>query len=168
MNLFATSFPLFVGREVSTAAAERADSSMHDLTKICRIWKLGEEWVTVVATAKGLFKRVTSNKQAQAVRKSRYDYPEMEDSMIMATLRGMPQPDCIQDPRDAPNAAADAEPEAETRVDEAIVSTNRPLTDSFDLSTVFGSEYMDGEDWRLWSFWDDPHLLSNINGIDLD
>lgn len=166
MNLYAASFPHFVGKKFTTGAAERADLGLQELKRICTIWKLGEEWLGILESARSLFSRITSNKPAHTVRKSRYDYPELEDSIIMATVRGMPGANATE------RAQIGEEIEAGSEVSLIEAHDGEDGQDDFvtgqsEVIAVCGSEYMDEDDWKLWSFWDDPHLLSTVDDFAL-
>ncbi|KPM35820.1 hypothetical protein AK830_g10757 [Neonectria ditissima] len=61
MNLYAASFPEYMGftRDETAVAETQAEESMVDLREIGRLWKIADDWICVVDTAKGLFRRAS-------------------------------------------------------------------------------------------------------------
>lgn len=155
MQLYAAYFPSYVGPIASERAIEKAAESMKDLTRICDLWKLGEEWFNVLDTAKSLFSRVNSSRQAQQVQGSRDNYPELEDSINFGPLQGMPQHSPSMDRNCNKDDDRLENDPTETSLDIAIGSI-----DNLSVPYVFDFGNMDEDGYRLWSFWDDPHLLS--------
>ncbi|KAH7148268.1 hypothetical protein EDB81DRAFT_458161 [Dactylonectria macrodidyma] len=159
MSLYAASFPKFMGysREQTSQAEIEAQESIRDLHETGRMWKIADEWIEVTDAARGLFSRVTSEKHGWKVRRSRYDYPELEESIHLVELKGMPQPTA-------------SVPETLTPIDGVMSGTDHEVieeeieVDHLESPKTFPEDIlslMDEDEWRLWSFWDDPHLLPN-------
>lgn len=138
-------------------AEAQADESRRALEDIGKVWKLAQSWIDVLETAKSLMRRVTSSTQGISLR-SRSHYPELEDSLNLAPLKGMSRP--TFDPTHLlANAELRQQRERASSIAQPDVSENLEQP-TFD---VFDSEFMDEEGWRLASFWDDPHLIE-LNG----
>ncbi|CAM1500414.1 Fc.00g095760.m01.CDS01 [Cosmosporella sp. VM-42] len=162
VSLYAAAFPAFMGftaDEVKKAEMQ-AQESWSDLERIGKVWKISEEWISVLDTAQTLFSRVTSSR-GRTVRKSRYDYPELEDSINLAPLKGMPiNVAPVQSHPEEERSGQEDEPESQSEV----VNSDAPAS-TFE-GVLAEEEVMDEESWRLWSFWDDPHLLSTFGEYD--
>ncbi|KAF2085702.1 hypothetical protein K490DRAFT_21077, partial [Saccharata proteae CBS 121410] len=79
MNLYITAFPdLNHGR--STHAASLAECNIKYLRELQSVWKIADEWVSVISHARSLFQRVASNK-TEFKDKCRQDYAHLENSM---------------------------------------------------------------------------------------
>ncbi|KAK7426243.1 hypothetical protein QQZ08_007273 [Neonectria magnoliae] len=65
MNLYAASFSEYMGftRDEIVVAETQAEESMQDLREIGRLWKIAEDWIRVIDTANGLFRRVIPQSQ---------------------------------------------------------------------------------------------------------
>lgn len=162
MHFYAEAFPSFAGQHASASARARAGENIEYLKRICVLWRVGEEWLDVLETGKNLFSRVNSTRLEQAIeRQSRENYPELEESINLASLGGMPPLGTGQH-SSQPDVQMVVE-EQETVHDEAVLHPQQLLGDEAP-PFPFGSEGMDEQEWRLWSFWDDPHLLPIING----
>ncbi|KAM5352899.1 hypothetical protein ACJ41O_005621 [Fusarium nematophilum] len=157
-SLYAASFPTFMGftGDQIRHAEGQAERTMEYLARIGQVWKLADEWIDVLNTAKGLFRRVTTD--GRTVKRSRYDYPELEDSMHLAPLKGMPRPTF-----DQPGAAAESSGEA-SRPTQQMVASEAESADSerftFQEELASSNDFLGDDWWRLLSFSDDPHLLS--------
>ncbi|KAM0189634.1 hypothetical protein ACHAPQ_004990 [Fusarium lateritium] len=167
-SIYGSAFPNFMGfSETQTAEANaQAERTMACLVRIGKVWRLAEEWIDVLNTAESIMTRVSEGRR---VKRSRYDYPELEDSIHLAPLQGMPR--LTFDPLTSAsvNSAGDdvsklhqlvaGDVEAGTEAQEGVLV----LEDS-----MGGSEFVGEDWWRLLSFCDDPHLLStsidNIGG----
>lgn len=146
----------FCPAEVEDAEAQARESWLA-LENIGKVWKLAQSWIEVLETARSLMRRVTSSTQGMSLR-SRSHYPELEDSLNLAPLKGMSRPTFDPTHLNA-NAELRQQRERASSVAQPDVSENfEPPT--FDM---FDSEFMDEEGWRLASFWDDPHLIE-LNG----
>lgn len=153
--IYAAAFPAFSGFDQAQVEATeaQAERTIQHLGKISKVWKIAEEWLDVLNTAKNLFRRVTLTNASKPVKRSRYDYPDLEDSIHLGPLRGMPKP-------------AFARPES-TSVSvgpgtEQLVAPAQTGQDEMSFMSAFegGNEFLDSDGWKLLSFWDDPHLLS--------
>ncbi|KAH7149029.1 hypothetical protein B0J13DRAFT_550517 [Dactylonectria estremocensis] len=159
MSLYSAAFPEFMGftREQTSQAENEAQESIRDLHETGRMWKIADEWIEVTDAARGLFSRVTSEIHGWKVRRSRYDYPELEESIHLVELKGMPQP--AASAVEASANMKDATPGTNHGLIEEAIEVNHlesPKTFPEDVLSL-----MDEDEWRLWSFWDDPHLLPN-------
>ncbi|KAF7561193.1 hypothetical protein G7046_g2954 [Stylonectria norvegica] len=165
MGRYAAAFPAFMGfsdSEVEAAERQAAETSA-DLASVGRVWKIANEWIDVLDTAQSLFSRLASNIH---IKRSRYDYPELEESINLAPLKGIPRP--ISTP---PRSSSQQE---EARIEPGVIehhiensrrndldpSLAGPMTLDWVPNDSEQQGIMDDESWRLWSFWDDPHLLS--------
>ncbi|RWA14957.1 hypothetical protein EKO27_g195 [Xylaria grammica] len=167
MNKYVVTFPHMHHLEERELRRQLAEENLVDLEKIAKLWKLGEEWVHVISAAENLYDRVTSN-CAQSISHCRCDYPELENSVYYAPIGGL-----YSDKRDGTRRHPAGRLKVHgddrrrstktTQVKETGPwqdrSSNQPAQDPFaGLDT--GLADLTGDDWRLWSFWDDPHLLS--------
>ncbi|KAF5011797.1 hypothetical protein FDECE_2087 [Fusarium decemcellulare] len=158
-SLYAAAFPTFMGftRTQTTNAETQAERTMSYLVRIGHIWKLADEWIDVLNTAKSLFRRVTTEGHGRTVKRSRYDYPELEDSMHLAPLKGMPRP-TFDHPNPVPNSEASRMTQQLTAGDEGGDDAAERFTFQDELAN--GNDFLGDDWWRLVSFCDDPHLLS--------
>jgi hypothetical protein len=159
-SIYGSAFPKFMGfSETQTAEANaQAERIMACLVRIGKVWRLAEEWIDVLNTAESIITRVSEGRR---VKRSRYDYPELEDSIHLAPLQGMPRLTFDRLTSASVNSAGDdvsklhqlvaGEVEAGTEAQEGFLV----LEDS-----MSGSEFVGEDWWRLLSFCDDPHLLS--------
>lgn len=164
LSTYAAAFPAFMGFDkVEIEQAEiQGQETVTDLEGIAEMWKIARQWMDVLNTAKNLFNRVASTPHGRVVRRSRYDYPELEDSMNFA-MEGIPQ----SEPADS-NAGPPTEAGGNGRLDpdrgRQLVA--EPYAGAgFDPNDTAG-EIANEDDWRLWSFWDDPHVLSTFADFD--
>jgi hypothetical protein len=165
LNHYAASFPAFMefAPDQVDQAESQAEESMHDLQETGRVWKVAHDWIEVANTAKSLFHRATGI-NGGAIKKSRYDYPDLEDSINMAQLKGMPRPSFSESASNSPTLNDDPTLTLEREVmEEAVVGVvgSPPIRNEANWNAVM-NEAMDEDEWRLWSFWDDPHLLSTV------
>ncbi|KAF7557227.1 hypothetical protein G7Z17_g760 [Cylindrodendrum hubeiense] len=163
--LYAASFPAYFGynKDQTKEAEIQAEESMKDLRETGRLWKIADDWIGVIDTAKSLFCRVTS-KHGWKVRRSRYDYPDLEESIYLVQLKGMPRPAASQPTLSSLPSIDDSMPgigdgEIEEEMETNRVASSKPFSE--DMSS-FSDWTMDEDEWRLWSFWDDPHFLPTI------
>lgn len=131
-------------------AASQAEESIRDLEEIGLVWKVAQDWIDVANTAKSLFHRA-AGVDGEFMKKSRYDYPDLEDSMNLAQLKGMPRP------QNSDVSVITMPNEAILRQETEQIGSG--MSTEGDWNAVM-NEIMDEDEWRLWSFWDDPHLLS--------
>ncbi|CAM1507321.1 Fc.00g069620.m01.CDS01 [Cosmosporella sp. VM-42] len=172
MNLYAAAFPCMNGGSDPSASMSLVNGNMEDLKKICELWKLGEDWLDGVESARNLYSQVPVTRGSRLVRGSRDDYPELENSINLAQLKGMPVRRLSQaSPTQAPETSVETSIPAPHRAEEPV---NQPHHNSFfmpeeggALQTGFDAGTMSDEGWRLWSFWDDPLLLSRFNNSDI-
>lgn len=171
MNKYAVMFPHMHHLEERGLREQLAAENLADLERIAALWKLGEEWVQVIGAAQSLYDRLISS-AAPAISRCRRDYPELENSVHYAPIGGL-----YSDKRD--DAAACQCPDARQRARGASLlhscrrstmkvaqskeagqvpdeSPDQPAPDPF---AGYDTD-ITSDDWRLWSFWDDPHLLS--------
>ncbi|KAF5679622.1 hypothetical protein FHETE_787 [Fusarium heterosporum] len=158
-STYGAAFPNFMGfTEAQTAEADaQAERTMACLVRIGKVWRLAEEWIDVLNTAKGIMTRVSEGRR---VKRSRYDYPELEDSIHLAPLQGMPR--LTFDPRTSTSLSAAGNDMSKLHQlvagdDEAGTGTQEGL---FLTEDLMGTEFAGEDWWRLLSFCDDPHLLS--------
>ncbi|KAH7011282.1 hypothetical protein EDB80DRAFT_711495 [Ilyonectria destructans] len=165
--LYAASFPAYFGYDQDQAKEVeiQAEESMKDLRETGRLWKIADDWIDVLDTAKSLFCRVTSETHGWKVRRSRYDYPDLEESIYLLPLKGMPRPAASSQPASSSLTCVDDTMSATGQgpVEEEIEINRSAASKVFseDMSS-FSNGIMDEDEWRLWSFWDDPHLLPTI------
>ncbi|KAI8685177.1 Zn(2)-C6 fungal-type domain-containing protein [Fusarium keratoplasticum] len=162
-SLYAASFPKFMGftQEQTKNAEEQAERTMAYLVRIGQIWKLADEWIDVLNTAKSLFHRVTMEGHGRTVKRSRYDYPELEESIHLAPLKGMPR----QTFDSSSLVSSSVNPPSErstqqTTMNEAGEEENAGGGIAFQDDLAHGNDFLGEDWWRLLSFYDDPHLLS--------
>ncbi|KAG8677659.1 hypothetical protein FPOAC1_003686 [Fusarium poae] len=88
-SLYGAAFPIFMGftEEQAHEADAQAERTMSVLVRIGQVWGLAKEWIEVLDTAKNIMTRG----EGRRVKRSRYDYPELEDSIHLAPLQGMPR-----------------------------------------------------------------------------
>ncbi|KAI1284517.1 hypothetical protein F5Y07DRAFT_346812 [Xylaria sp. FL0933] len=169
MNRYVVTFPNMHHPEEHELRRQLAEENLADLEKIAKLWKLGEEWVQVIGAAQNLYDRVTSN-CAQSVSHSRSDYPQLEKSVNYAPIGGLyghgrddsyRRPDTRLKVREAASLAHPHR--CATRARETAEQVQDQLSDQSASADPFAWQEnagITGDDWRLWSFWDDPHLLS--------
>ncbi|KAI0977394.1 hypothetical protein F4678DRAFT_468582 [Xylaria arbuscula] len=167
MNRYVVTFPLIHHLEEQELRRQLAEENLADLEKIAKLWRLGEEWVQVVGAAQNLYDRVRSS----CASRCRCDYPELEKSVNYAPIGGL-----------YGHGRDDAHRRRETRLkvrEDSLAHPHRcssskgceaELPQGHDHHHHQPSDQPDllawqdgditGDDWRLWSFWDDPHLLS--------
>ncbi|TGJ86168.1 hypothetical protein E0Z10_g2606 [Xylaria hypoxylon] len=168
VNRYVVTFPHMHRLGEHELRKQLAAENLVDLEKIAKLWKLGEEWVHVIGAAENLYDRVTSN-CAQSISRCRSDYPELENSVCYAPIGGL-----YSDKRDHTRRYPDARLKAHgaalahdrrrsTKITQDRETersqdqpSDQPTPDPF---SGFDTDFT-GDDWRLWSFWDDPHLLS--------
>ncbi|KAH6884804.1 fungal-specific transcription factor domain-containing protein [Thelonectria olida] len=165
LNHYAASFPSFMefAPDQVKQAESQAEESMHDLQETGRVWKVAQDWIEVAETAKSLFHRATGT-NGGAMKKSRYDYPDLEDSINLAQLKGMPRPGFSGSAPNSPplnDSPTLTERRESTETGGVSVSGSPRMQHEGNWSSVM-NEVMDEDEWRLWSFWDDPHLLSTV------
>ncbi|KAI0490684.1 hypothetical protein F4859DRAFT_16770 [Xylaria cf. heliscus] len=162
MNKYVVTFPHMHYPKERELRTQLAAENLADLEKISKLWKLGEEWVQVIWAAQNLYDRVTRD-VANSVSRCQRDYPELLKSVHYAPFGGLSSDNHTEASR-RPDGKTNAHPcrrstrvvqdkEAEQSQDQ---SSDQPVSDPFagyDTDTT-------SDDWRLWSFWDDPHLLS--------
>ncbi|KAF5017673.1 hypothetical protein F66182_10388 [Fusarium sp. NRRL 66182] len=159
-SIYGAAFPNFMGfTESQTADADaQAERTMSYLVRIRQVWRLAQEWIDVLNTAKNVMVRVNGERR---VKRSRYDYPELEDSIHLAPLQGMPRQTFDQHTSTSVNAARDDTSKLHQLVagdvEEGVDAAERFTLQ--DESTT-GNEFMGEDWWRLLSFCDDPHLVS--------
>ncbi|KAI8625382.1 hypothetical protein F5Y19DRAFT_269157 [Xylariaceae sp. FL1651] len=168
LNGYATAFPHMHYLREQSLRRQLAAENLNDLEKIAKLWKLGEEWVQVVGAAQNLSDRVVNNR-AQFVGHSRYEYPELENSVHYAPIGGIygdKLDNSLQglqhrlhvDWAALANSRRRSARVIQDKEAEQLASqpSDQHVADPF---AGFDAD-MTNEDWRLWSFWDDPHLLS--------
>ncbi|KAI0914083.1 hypothetical protein F4823DRAFT_621851 [Ustulina deusta] len=170
LNRYVVTFPHMHRLEERELRRQLAEENLADLEKIAKLWRLGEEWVQVIGAAQNLYDRVTSN-CAQSISRCRCEYPELEKSVYYAPIGGLygdgrddasRRPDTRLRVREAslghPHRCSTRAP-AQGRETEQVQdqpSDQQPAPDAL----AWQDTGITGDDWRLWSFWDDPHLLS--------
>ncbi|KAI1824688.1 hypothetical protein F4861DRAFT_250380 [Xylaria intraflava] len=169
MNGYAEKFPHMHRFEERALRRQMAAENLADLEKIAKLWRLGEEWVEVVGAARNMYDRVI-NTRAQSVSRARPDYSVLENSVHYAPLGGL-YGDKLEGFRQRPDARPSSRkstPTHPTYRHAARVMLDREAEQSQERSSQqpvpdFFAAYntdLTSEDWRLCSFWDDPHLLS--------
>ena len=180
MNDYVVAFPAMHRPEETELRRRLAAENQADLENIAKLWKLGEKWMHVLTATRNLYDRVI-NSRTQPIRSSRYDYVEFENSIHCAPIRGL---DGDKLGGSVSGHAADATMTATTTTrpgsDQASSAHSnkcstrvaqkgeveqpqiQPATQVVTEPPITGlnTEDLAGDDWRLWSFWDDPHLLS--------
>ncbi|KAF4452345.1 hypothetical protein F53441_4797 [Fusarium austroafricanum] len=158
-SIYGAAFPNFMGfTEVQTADANaQAERTMSCLMRIGKVWRLAEEWINVLNTAKSVMTRVSEGRR---VKRSRYDYPELEDSIHLAPLQGMPRQ--TFDPLTSTSVPAgdDVSKLHQLVAGDADTATDASEGLTFLEETMSGNEFAGEDWWRLLSFSDDPHLLT--------
>ncbi|KAI1132008.1 hypothetical protein F5Y10DRAFT_284962 [Nemania abortiva] len=168
MNWYTVSFPHMHRLEERELRKQLGAENLADLEKIAKLWKLGEEWVQVIGAAQNLYDRVMSN-AAPSISRCRRDYPELENSVHYAPIGGL-----YSDKRDDTCRCRDTGQKARrgSLVHSCRRSTKASQNQETEQSQDRSSDQpppdpfarydtdITGDDWRLWSFWDDPHLLS--------
>ncbi|KAH8164635.1 hypothetical protein CIB48_g3598 [Xylaria polymorpha] len=162
MNKYVVTFPHMHYPNERELRTQLAAENLSDLEKISKLWKLGEEWVQVIGAAQNLYDRVARD-VAHSISRCQCDYPELLKSVHyapLASLSGDKHPEACRCPDRRMNAYPCRRPtrvvqdkETEQSQDQ---SSDQPTLDPF---AGFDTETT-SDDWRLWSFWDDPHLLS--------
>ncbi|KAJ2989960.1 hypothetical protein NUW58_g3195 [Xylaria curta] len=162
MNKYVVTFPHMHHPRERELRRQLAEENLNDLEKIAKLWKLGEEWVQVIGAAQNLYDRVTSN-CSQSISRCQCDYPELTKSVHYAPMGGI-----TSEKRDETCRCLDTRSKTYTCRRPARVvqdketeksqdqSGDQPASDPF---AGYDTEST-SDDWRLWSFWDDPHLLS--------
>lgn len=142
----------FTPSQTSDADAQ-AERTMAVLVRIGKVWRLAEEWIDVLNTAKSIMTRFSEGRR---IKRSRYDYPELEDSIHLAPLQGMPRQTF-----DKPAGLVSADDGSKLHQLVAGDAEQGVDTDGLGfLEETSGNEFVDEDWWRLLSFCDDPHLLS--------
>jgi hypothetical protein len=168
LNGYAETFPHMHRPGEQELRRQLAAENLADLEKIGKLWKLGEEWVQVIGAAQNLYDRVI-NSRAQSISRCRCDYPELEKSVHYAPIGGLYGDKLDGSPRgvDTEQNGARASPAYSRRCSTRVLqdkatgqsqdqSSDQPVLDPF---AGYDAD-VTSDDWRLWSFWDDPHLLS--------
>ncbi|RKL50045.1 hypothetical protein BFJ70_g1215 [Fusarium oxysporum] len=154
-SIYGAAFPNFMGftpSQTSDADAQ-AERTMAVLVRIGKVWRLAEEWIDVLNTAKSIMTRFSEGRR---IKRSRYDYPELEDSIHLAPLQGMPRQTF-----DKPAGLVSADDGSKLHQLVAGDAEQGVDTDGLGfLEETSGNEFVDEDWWRLLSFCDDPHLLS--------
>ena len=131
----------------------QAERTVSILVRVGQVWGLAKEWIEVLDTAKSIMKE-------RRVKSSRYDYPELEDSIHLAPLQGMPRQ--TFDPVAVRGARDDV-----SKLQQLVAGEVEEGAEVQEVVTDEGtgeSEFVDEDWWRLLSFCDDPHLLSTTIG----
>jgi hypothetical protein len=134
----------------------QAERTMGVLVRIGQVWGLAKEWIEVLDTAKNIMTRG----EGRRVKRSRYDYPELEDSIHLAPLQGMPRQTFDARTSTSVNAAGDDVSKLHQLVAGDVEQGAEVQESGLNDEMVGGSEFVDEDWWRLLSFCDDPHLLS--------
>ncbi|GKU19785.1 unnamed protein product [Fusarium langsethiae] len=157
-SLYGAAFPNFMGFTEGQAheADAQAERTMSALVRIGQVWGLAKEWIEVLDTAKSIMTRG----EGRRVKRSRYDYPELEDSIHLAPLQGMPRQTFDPLASTSVNAAGDDD----SKLHQLVAGDAEQGTEVQELGLndemLGGGEFVDEDWWRLLSFCDDPHLLS--------
>ncbi|KAI1191981.1 hypothetical protein F5B17DRAFT_380358 [Nemania serpens] len=170
MNGYAVNFPHMHRPEERELRKQLAAENLADLESIAKLWKLGEEWVQVIGAAQNLYDRLIGN-ATQHISRCRRDYPELENSVHYAPIGGLygdkrDEP-CrrIETRTEAPGASLASSRRRSTKarqsreIEQSREQPSDPPATASDPFAGYDTE-MTNYDWRLWSFWDDPHLLS--------
>lgn len=157
-SLYGAAFPIFMGftEEQTQEADSQAERTMSVLVRIGQIWGLAKEWIEVLNTAKSIMTRGDGRR----VKSSRYDYPELEDSIHLAPLQGMPRQTFDRLNSASINAAGDNVSKLHQLVAGEVEQGTEVQGLGVHDEIVGGSDFVDEDWWRLLSFCDDPHLLS--------
>lgn len=176
MNRYVATFPHMHYPEERELRGQLAEENLADLEKIAKLWKLGEEWVQVIGVAQNLYDRLMSN-CAEKISRCRCEYPELEKSVYFAPIGGLysDKRDKRDDAGRRPGTRLQAleaslvplcacsltkgeteQLQDQRREQQQQQSDHQPALDPL----VWQDSGITGDDWRLWSFWDDPHLLS--------
>ncbi|KAI3323055.1 hypothetical protein HD806DRAFT_97530 [Xylariaceae sp. AK1471] len=169
MNKYSVTFPHMHRLEEQELRRQLAAENLADLEKIAKLWKLGEEWVQVIGAAQNLYDRVINNR-AQSISRCRCDYPELEKSVHYAPIGGLYGDKLDGSPRNigtrvngvpAPPAHSHRRSmramQGREMEQSQAQSSEQVVPDPF---AGYDADDVTSGDWRLWSFWDDPHLLS--------
>ncbi|RGP58903.1 hypothetical protein FSPOR_11711 [Fusarium sporotrichioides] len=157
-SLYGAAFPNFMGftEEQAHEADAQAERTMSALVRIGQVWGLAKEWIEVLDTAKSIMTRG----EGRRVKRSRYDYPELEDSIHLAPLQGMPRQ--TFDP--LASTSVNATGGDVSKLHQLVAGDAEQGTEVQELGLndemLGGGEFVDEDWWRLLSFCDDPHLLS--------
>lgn len=157
-NLYGAAFPVFMGftEEQVNEADAQAERTMSILVRIGQVWGLAKEWIEVLDTAKNIMTRG----EARRVKRSRYDYPELEDSIHLAPMQGMPRQTFDPLTSTSANAAGDEASKLHQLVAGDLEKGTEVQEVGLSDEMLSGGELADEDWWRLLSFCDDPHLLS--------
>nr|CEG05723.1 unnamed protein product [Fusarium clavum] len=148
-SLYGGAFPNFMQFTAGQVheADIQAERTMNVLVRIGQVWGLAKEWIDVLDTAKSIMKE-------RRVKSSRYDYPELEDSIHLAPLQGMPRQ--TFDPVSLRGARDDV-----SKLHQLVAGEDEGAeVQEVVTDEATESEFVDEDWWRLLSFCDDPHLLS--------
>ncbi|KAJ4265348.1 hypothetical protein NW762_004633 [Fusarium torreyae] len=158
-SIYGAAFPNFMGfTEAQTAEADaQAQRTMSYLVRIRQVWRLAEEWIDVLNTAKSIMTRVSGERR---VKGSRYDYPELEDSIHLAPLQGMPRQTFDPSSNPVRPTGDDASKLHQLIAGDVEDGVDVPERFTFQDELTGGNEDVGEDWWRLLSFCDDPHLLS--------
>ncbi|KAL6922368.1 hypothetical protein FSST1_006394 [Fusarium sambucinum] len=157
-SLYGAAFPNFMSftEEQSNEADAQAERTMSVLVRIGQVWGLAKEWIEVLDTAKNIMTRG----EGRRVKRSRYDYPELEDSIHLAPLQGMPRQTFDRLASTSVNAAGDDVSKLHQLVAGDVEQGTEVQEVGLSEEMLGEGEFVDGDWWRLLSFCDDPHLLS--------
>ncbi|RGP80568.1 hypothetical protein FLONG3_1307 [Fusarium longipes] len=157
-SLYGAAFPVFMGftEDQSCEADDQAERTMEILARIGKVWGLAKEWIEVLDTAKNIMTRG----EGRRVMRSRYDYPELEDSIHLAPLQGMPRQTFDNVSSTSVNAAGADVSKLHQLVAGDVEQGAEVQESELNDDIVGASEFVDEDWWRLLSFCDDPHLLS--------
>jgi hypothetical protein len=142
--------------EQAHEADAQAERTMSVLVRIGQVWGLAKEWIEVLDTAKNIMTRG----EGRRVKRSRYDYPELEDSIHLAPLQGMPRQTFDRLASTSVNAAGDDVSKLHQLVAGDVEQGTEVQDVGLNEEMVGEGEFVDEDWWRLLSFCDDPHLLS--------
>lgn len=170
MNGYAVSFPQMHRPDERELRKQLAAENLADLENFAKLWKLGEEWVQVIGAAQNLYDRLISN-ATQPISRCRRDYAELENSVHYAPIGGLYSdkrdelcrcPDVKMKAHGALMASSRRRSTKTTQSREIEQSRDQPSDQPLTASDPFAGydTEMINYDSRLWSFWDDPHLLS--------
>ncbi|KAI0397239.1 hypothetical protein F5Y17DRAFT_389999 [Xylariaceae sp. FL0594] len=176
MNDYVVAFPAMHRAEETRLRRQLAAENQADLERIAKLWKLGEKWLDVFVATRNLYDRVL-NSRSQPVRSSRYDYVEFENSIQCAPIRGLEGDGSkisattmtttttsaatlgssqVSSASSRKRSKQVAQPEEghQSQAQPPAYAATEPIVND-PTADEFG-----GDDWRLWSFWDDPYLPS--------
>ncbi|KAI1816742.1 hypothetical protein GGS20DRAFT_536751 [Poronia punctata] len=183
MNDYVVAFPVMHRPQESDLRRRLAAENQADLEDIARLWKVGHKWLHVLGVMRNLYDRVIDNR-AQGISRSRYDYVEFENSIHCAPDSSLLGRDELVDPHPHPHphpktttttttitpvmagtgpnncrrvarAALDEESQHSSSTSSSMQPPAQIMTE---LMSGLNTDDFPGDDWRLWSFWDDPHL----------